>query len=219
MILRKLSAAGQGNALSRALRALGRVKRVLFTLRWLSDLALHQRSHAGLNKGEASNALRRAIFFHRQSEIRDRTFENQSFRASGLSVLTAAIVHWNTVYLHRAVQHLCGQGITVLDELLVHVASLGWEHIAPPATTSGPTPIQPSASGNPATFASRSSLGPRSVQFRANRAAIPPRTRRLIPARAGNTPAASHHRSDRSAHPRACGEHISSRRNSTRLAG
>lgn len=130
VILRKLSAAGSGNALSRALRALGRIERTLFTLQWLSDPALRERSHAGLNKGEASNALRRAIFFHRQGEIRDRTFENQSFRASGLSLLTAAIVHWNTVYLNRAVQHLRAQGVHVPDDLLVHVAPLGWEHIA-----------------------------------------------------------------------------------------
>jgi len=39
-------------------------------------------------------------------QFRDRTFENQSFRASGLTLLTAAIVHWNTVYLDLAVQHL-----------------------------------------------------------------------------------------------------------------
>ena len=57
-------------------------------MQWLSDPALRQRSHAGLNKGEASNSLRRAIFFHRQGEIRDRTFENQTFRASGLQVAT-----------------------------------------------------------------------------------------------------------------------------------
>ncbi len=75
VILRKLAAARSGNALSRALRALGRIERTLFTLQWLSDPALRQRSHAGLNKGEASNSLRRAIFFHRQGEIRDRTFE------------------------------------------------------------------------------------------------------------------------------------------------
>ncbi len=129
-ILRKLAAAGPANALSRALRALGRIERTLFTLQWLSDPELRQRSHAGLNKGEASNALRRAVFFHRQGEIRDRTFENQSFRASGLSLITAAIVHWNTVYLDRAIQHLRAQDISVLDELLAHVAPLGWEHIA-----------------------------------------------------------------------------------------
>ena len=130
IILRKLAAAGAGNALSRALRALGRSERTLFTLQWLSDSALRQRSHAGLNKGEASNALRRAVFFHRQGEIRDRTFENQSFRASGLSLITAAIVHWNTVYLDRVVQRLRAQGTTVPDDLLAHVAPLGWEHIA-----------------------------------------------------------------------------------------
>jgi TnpA family transposase len=129
-ILRKLAAAGPNNALSQALRALGRVERTLFTLEWLCDPALRQRSHAGLNKGEASNALRRAVFFHRQGEFRDRTFENQSFRASGLSLLTAAIVHWNTIYLDQAVQQLRVQGVSIPDELLAHVAPLGWEHIA-----------------------------------------------------------------------------------------
>lgn len=129
-ILRKLAAAGPGNALSRALRTIGRIERTLFTLQWLSDPELRQRSHAGLNKGEASNALRRAVFFHRQGEIRDRTFENQSFRASGLSLITAAIVHWNTVYLARAVEHLQAQNVLVPDDLLAHVAPLGWEHIA-----------------------------------------------------------------------------------------
>ena len=100
------------------------------TLKWPSDPALRQRSHAGVNKGEASNSLRRALFFHRQGEFRDRTFENQSFRASGLTLVTAAIVHWNTVYLDLAVQHLRMRGVNIADSLLAHVAPLGWEHIA-----------------------------------------------------------------------------------------
>jgi hypothetical protein len=40
---------------------------------WLSDPDLRQHSHAGLNKGEISNSVRRAVFFHRQGEIRGRT--------------------------------------------------------------------------------------------------------------------------------------------------
>jgi TnpA family transposase len=39
---------------------------------WLSDPDLRQHGHAGLNKGEAVNSVRRAVFFHRQGEIRDR---------------------------------------------------------------------------------------------------------------------------------------------------
>jgi len=73
---------------------------------WLSDPDLRQHSHAGLNKAKARDSVRRAVFFHRQGEIRDRTFENQSFRPSGLSLLTAAIVHRNTVDLDRAVRQL-----------------------------------------------------------------------------------------------------------------
>jgi len=143
-ILRRLAAAGAGNTLSRALRAVGRIERTLFVLRWLSDPALRQRSHAGLNKGEASNALRRTVFFHRQGEFRDRTFENQSFRASGLSLVTAVIVHWNTVYLNLAARRLCADGVAVPNAMLAHVAPLGWDHISLPGdydwTAASPPP-------------------------------------------------------------------------------
>jgi hypothetical protein len=49
------------------------------------------------------NAPARAVFFHRLGEIRDRAFENQRYRDSGLNLAVAAIVLWNTVYLGRAV--------------------------------------------------------------------------------------------------------------------
>jgi hypothetical protein len=39
-------------------------------------------------------------------------------------------VHWNTVYLDRAVRHLRAQGAAIRDDLLAHVAPLSWEHIA-----------------------------------------------------------------------------------------
>jgi hypothetical protein len=47
----------------------------------------------------------------------------------GQSLITAAIVHWNTVYLDRVVWQLRAQGATAHDDLLAHVAPLGWEHI------------------------------------------------------------------------------------------
>lgn len=46
----------------------------------------------------------RDVFFNRLGELRDRSFENQRYRASGLNLVTAAIVLWNTVYLERAIQ-------------------------------------------------------------------------------------------------------------------
>jgi TnpA family transposase len=70
---------------------------------WLQSVELRRRVHAGRNKGEARNALARAVFFYRPGEIRDRSFEQQRYRASDLNLVTAAIVLWNTVYLARAV--------------------------------------------------------------------------------------------------------------------
>ncbi len=129
-ILRRLAAYPRQNALAKALREIGRVERTLFTLDWITDPALRRRSNAGLNKGEARNALARTLFFHRHGEIRDRTFENQRYRASGLNLAVAAVILWNTVYLSRAVAELRSAGEEVPDELLAHIAPLGWEHIS-----------------------------------------------------------------------------------------
>ena len=124
-MLKRLSAYPRQNGLAVALREIGRIERSLFTLDWLKSPELRRRAQAGLNKGEARNALARAIFFHSLGELRDRTFENQFFRASGLNLLVAAIILWNTKYLERALAALSPQ-----QHLITHVTPLGWEHIS-----------------------------------------------------------------------------------------
>ncbi len=106
-----------------------RIERTLFMLDWFRDPALRRRVQAGLNKGEARNALARAVFMHRLGEIRDRGLENQSYRASGLTLLTAAITLWNTVYIERAIESLKRKGLQINEPLVSHLSPLGWEHI------------------------------------------------------------------------------------------
>ncbi|EIY0244047.1 Tn3 family transposase [Escherichia coli] len=129
LMLRKLGSYPRQNGLAVALRELGRIERTLFILDWLQSVELRRRVHAGLNKGEARNALARAVFFNRLGEIRDRSFEQQRYRASGLNLVTAAVVLWNTVYLERAAHALRGNGHAVDDALLQYLSPLGWEHI------------------------------------------------------------------------------------------
>jgi hypothetical protein len=69
------------------------------------------------------------VFFNRLGELRDRTHENQQHRASGLNLVVAAIVLWNTVYLERAVAAMREGGATVSDDTLAHLSPLKWEHI------------------------------------------------------------------------------------------
>jgi TnpA family transposase len=129
LMVRKLGSYPRQNGLAFALRELGRIERTLFILDWLQSIELRRRVHAGLNKGEARNALARAVFFYRLGEIRDRSFEQQRYRASGLNLVTAAIVLWNTVYLERATHTLRGHGQPVDDRMLQYLSPLGWEHI------------------------------------------------------------------------------------------
>ena len=112
-----------------ALWELGRIERTLFILDWLQNVELRRRVNAGLNKGEARNALACAVFFNRLGEIRDRSFEQQRHRASGLNLVTAAIVLWNTVYLERAVRALRRHDPSLDEALCKHLSPLGWEHI------------------------------------------------------------------------------------------
>ena len=58
-----------------------------------------------------------------------RAYENQRHRASGLNLLVAAIILWNTTYLQRAVDHLRDQRQHPAPGDLAHLLPLGWEHI------------------------------------------------------------------------------------------
>ncbi|MCP4899413.1 MAG: Tn3 family transposase [bacterium] len=129
LMLRKLGSYPRQNGLAVALRELGRIERTLFALDWMQNVELRRRVQSGLNKGEAKNALARAVFLNRLGEIRDRSFENQRYRASGLNLVVAAIILWNTVYLEQAIQALRNSGQDIDEKLLPHLSPLGWENI------------------------------------------------------------------------------------------
>ena len=128
LIMRQLASHPRQNGVAAALRELGRLERTLFTLDWIEDLELRRETSRELNKGKSRNSLARAVFIHRLGEIRDRTYENQQHRASGLNLLVTAIILWNTRYLNRAIAAL-REAEDIPDHLLAHLSPLGWEHV------------------------------------------------------------------------------------------
>jgi len=60
---------------------IGRLEPRLFTRDLLRSPALRHKIQTSLNKGKASNNLRKAVFFHRLGQIRDRAYENQQYRS------------------------------------------------------------------------------------------------------------------------------------------
>lgn len=95
----------------------------------MQKVELRRRVQIWLNKGEAKNALARAVFLNRLREIRDRSFENQRYRASGLNLLVAAIILWDTVCPERAVQVLRDSGKNIDERLLPHLSPRALKHI------------------------------------------------------------------------------------------
>jgi hypothetical protein len=69
------------------------------------------------------------VFLNRLGEIRDRSFETQRYRASGLNLVVTAIILWNMGYLERAAQTLRDAGQDIDKKLPPHLSPLGWEHI------------------------------------------------------------------------------------------
>jgi TnpA family transposase len=129
-MLRKLAAYERQNQLDVALQKIGKIERSLFMLDWLENPALRQRCQAGLNKSEQRHALTQAICTFRQGRIIDRSHEAQQYRASGLNLVIAAIVYWNSTYMTDALAHLRSTGKVVDDAMMAHTSPVGWEHIA-----------------------------------------------------------------------------------------
>lgn len=130
VMLRKLAAYERQNQVDIALQEIGKIERTLFMLDWLENPALRRRCQAGLNKSEQRHALTQAICTFRQGRIIDHSHEAQQYRASGLNLVIAAIVYWNSTYMADAVAHLRSIGEPVRDDHLAHTSPVGWEHIA-----------------------------------------------------------------------------------------
>ena len=60
----------------------------------------------------------------------DRSWEDQYNNASGLNLVVAAIILWNTVYLAKAIAHLKQQGEVIPEEYIKHLSPVAWEHIS-----------------------------------------------------------------------------------------
>ena len=124
----KLGSYARQNSLAKALTELGKIEKTIFILDYLSDEDFRRKIQIGLNKGEAMNALARAIFFGKYGMLHEKDIQGQLQRATALSIIINSITLWNTMYLPKAVEKL-KEKEGVEESLLRHVSPLGWEHI------------------------------------------------------------------------------------------
>ncbi len=73
---------------------------------WLERPELRRRCHPGRNKSGQRHSLAQVFCVFKQGRIADPSAEAQQFRASGLNLVSAAIVFWNSTYRADAIAHL-----------------------------------------------------------------------------------------------------------------
>ena len=135
VIVQRLVNASSADRLAGALTALGRVVKTIFILRYLSDAPLRHRVQLQLNRGEARHELvARCLFFANRGEFRTGDAEEIMNKASCLSLLSNAVLVWNTLRIAEIVNQLRATGHAVADHDLARVSPLMHAHVIPNGT-------------------------------------------------------------------------------------
>lgn len=106
----------------------------IFILRYIHEEPLRRRIQLQLNRGEARHEVARWLFFANRGEFRTGDYEEIMNKASCLSLLSNAVVVWNTLAMGKIVAQLRATGQDVQDAHLARVSPLLHQHIIPNGT-------------------------------------------------------------------------------------
>ncbi len=84
-----------------------------------------------LNRGEFRHILAKSLFFTNWGSFRSGATRRVLNKASCLSLLSNAVLVWNTVHIARIVAQLRAAGHEVGDEDLARVSPLAHAHVIP----------------------------------------------------------------------------------------
>ena len=133
-VIRRLSKSGPSDRLSKAFTQLGRLAKTEYILRYITDSDLRDRVQRQLNKGEHRHALSRWIFFANNGKFQVGDYEEIMNKASCLSLVSNAVLYWNTVKMAEIVSELRANGEIISDETLSHISLLLFGHVIPMGT-------------------------------------------------------------------------------------
>jgi hypothetical protein len=97
-----------------------------------------------LNRGEGRHQLARRLFFANQGAFQTGDYEEMMNKATCLSLLSNAVLAWNTVHMTRILEQLRASGETVTEDELARLSPLAFAHVIPNGTYfTRRTPLEP----------------------------------------------------------------------------
>jgi hypothetical protein len=131
LLIGKLQPYPRTNRLTQALQGYGRLVKTVFISRYLEIEQLRLRINTQLNKGEAVHGLRAFLLFAKKGVLRTNREEELRNQASCLSLVTNAVVTWNTVYMAAVIDQLRAKGRMVKEEEIARLSPARYEHTNP----------------------------------------------------------------------------------------
>ena len=126
----RYGSAAQGDPLYEALSHLGRLLRTVFLCDYFLNDVFRRELLRVLNRGEADNALKRAIYSGRVSSHQAKQHEQMQAVADALSLLANILMAWNTTRMQQVLDHWAQRrGGTVPPELIGRIAPTRTEGI------------------------------------------------------------------------------------------
>ncbi len=142
VVVQRLANSSPSDRLARALPMLGRVVKTIYILKYLTEEDLRHRVQLQLNRGEHRHSLACWILFADPGEFRTGDYQEIMNKASCLSLVSNAILVWNTIQITKIVEALRQAGTPVADEDLAHISPLMHRHVIPNGTYHFPRTIE-----------------------------------------------------------------------------
>jgi hypothetical protein len=101
---------------------------------YIQDEALRGQMQLQLNRGERRHQLARRLFFANQGAFQTGDYEEIMNKATCLSLLSNAVVVWNTVQMTRIIDQLRASGEMIAAADLARVSPLAFAHVIPNGT-------------------------------------------------------------------------------------
>ena len=134
VVLQRLASSAPSDRVAKALTALGHALKSIYLLRYIHDLELRARMQLQVNRGEGRHQLARRLFFANQGAFQTGDYDEIMNKATCLSLLSNAVVVWNTVQMAQILAQLRASGETITDDELARVSPMAFAHVIPNGT-------------------------------------------------------------------------------------
>ncbi len=129
LFISKLQSHPRQSNLANAIQEYGKLIKSIYIPKYICREDQQRRVSLQLNKGEALHDLRRWLLFADEGNIRKSQLQDQANQANALTLVTNAVIVWNTRYMEAIINQLKSEGHTVNEEYLAHISPCRFNHL------------------------------------------------------------------------------------------